>query len=227
MLAFALFALIQLFSPGCSQVTTNMGVARLTQVLYDVDSGVNVEARYNIWFKDSVTIQEIPVFNTVQDTAGNRTHSVSIKHYTYLNPKSNIYRDYRNFSDTAGIKKSYKSIAAAADGGAWDFYSDFPYTYESIENLSDSVIDNISYNRFKMLKNFNKIDFYQILYTRCDMKGFLIKDLKPVSDSIGCPIFITEIYFKKSGKMQTSFSIEIVKEGLSKKELEVFEAWGK
>lgn len=220
-----LLTLAQLILPACVGSKNNhaSGVARVTMVLYDIEPGERIEIINNIWFKHSVTIQEVPVWDTVEDTAGNRTHSVFIKHYTYIDPVKNIYRDYRNFSDTAVVKKAYKGITAAADGGAWDFYSDFPYTYESIEKLNDTVIEKADYNRFKI----NKSDIYTIIYARCDIKNFPVKYFKPVSDSIGCQVFRSETYSKKSRNILYSFCIEIIGEKLSENELAVFEAWGR
>lgn len=211
----------------CDVADKPQGVVRVHQSMTNVDSlGSNpiLDMSYRILYRDTKSIQEVPLLKMVTDSSGSKS-MVKIKHYTYLDPDNNVCYNYRNFSDTATVLNYFSDIDSVNVGGGWNFYSKSRFEYDSAMNIKDTVINDVKFGRIRLDKKINNTDIYFHLYYRCDRKQSLIKIFKSISDSIGCPIFKVETYFKN--RLFSSREIEYISDSLSQNELRVFDAWEK
>lgn len=220
------YLVLILFSGGCSN-GQNQGSIIVHAYFWGADSseikGPSV-INNKIWFKGNQSIQEVPVILFGGESSG-KNPFFKIKHYSYLDPDANAGRNYYAFSDTAKVFKQYSNIDSVIIGGGWNFYSNQNFQYDSSTNLSDTVINKISYGRIRLDKKINDNSIFFVLYHRCDKKETLIRLFKPLSDSIGCPIVRDDTYIKN--KLFMTREIEFVSDKLTRDELEVFEAWKK
>ncbi len=211
----------------CDVVGEHQGVVRVQQSMMNVDSlgsSSTLEMGYRILFRDEKSIQEVPLLEMVSDSSGTKS-IVKIKHYSYLDPDNNVCYNYRNFSDTATVLNYFSNIDSVNIDGGWNFYSASPFEYDSAKNITDTVVNDVSFGRIRLDKKINNNEIYFQLYYRCDKKQSLIKIFKHISDSIGCPIFKVETYYKN--KLFSKREIEYISGTLSQNEQKVFDAWEK
>lgn len=210
---------------GCNSQGQDQGIIKIHTYFFGLDSLTTIpplDISYRILFKKNRSIQEVPLIISSEDSSGEKT-LVKIKHYSYLNPDENVCYNYRELSDTAEVLENYSDIDSVSKSGGWNFYSNRKFEYNSSKNLSDTVINNFTYGRIKLDKKINDISGYLIIYFRCDKKGTLIKIFKPLSDSIGCPIFRDDSFIKN--KLFMTRELEFISDKLSPYELKIFEAW--
>lgn len=220
--------MILLFS-GCSY-GQDQGVVIVHSYFYGSKGSTTIphfEVSYKIWFKNNRSIQEVPLLLFTEDSSGQKT-SFKIKHYSYLDPDENVCYNFSSFSDTARVLRHYSDIDSVSnDGrnGGWNFYSNEKFEYDSLTNLSDTVINNSTFGRIRLDKKFNGNSVYLILYFRYDKKGTLVKVFKSLSDSLGCPVVRDDNFIKN--RLFMTRELEFVSDKLLPEELKVFEAWGK
>ncbi|HTE12465.1 MAG TPA: hypothetical protein VK645_15885 [Chitinophagaceae bacterium] len=218
-------AVMILFS--CCLRAQKQGIVKVHVYVFGPDgpgTTLPFDISYRIWYKNSRSIQEVPLLVFKDDSSGKST-SVKIKHFSYLDPDRNVCINYASFSGISKILKHYSNVDSVSKNGGWNFYSDAKLTYDSLKNLSDTVINNIAYGRIRMDRTINDDRIYLILYFRCDKKGTWITAFKTLSDSIGCPIVWDDSFIKN--RLFMTRELEFVSDKLSQKELTVFDAWEK
>ena len=220
-----IFCLFVISLSGCYTHGQDQGAVIYHAYFYGSEGSTTIphfELSRKIWFKNNSSIQEVPLLLFTEDSSGQKT-SFKIKHYSYLDPDKNVCYNYLNISDTAKVIKYYSDIDSVVANGGWNFYSNQKFEYDSLTNLSDSVVDNIHYGRIRLDKVVNGNNVYFILYFRCDKKGTLVKVFKPLSDSIGCPIVRDDTFIKN--RLFMTEALEFAFDKLSPEELKIFEAW--
>jgi len=203
------------------------GQVQLKTHFYNLEGKQTFTDILRVWYKDSMAIEEIHKTKTVTDTANLTTVSYPVILYRYIDLRSKTLYDYKNLSDTAKvINKAVLPDSLMEDYG-WSFYSEKAYRVkEKPEELSDTVIKNITYKRVKF--NFPRDDpkeNFLIGYYRCDNKGNLFSLEKSYSKKINCTM--VKFYDFKAGESMPYASIEVdfVSDTLSGEELKIFDAW--
>jgi hypothetical protein len=212
----------------CSSKNYQEGVVMVnTSFVYADDKSAMLppfEIVFKIIYKRNLSIQEVPVINFHQDSTGQK-YSVKIKHYSYLDPDKNICLNYKTFSDTAKVWTHYPDIDSVTVDGGWNFLSNSKIDYDSSANLSDTVINGITYGRNRLYDRRKQNHIYFDVYTDCTRKNTLVEIFKPISDSLECPIVREETYIK--GKIFMTRHLEFVSARLSSEERGVLDAWEK
>ena len=205
-----------------SKPDLNQGVVSVSRIVYPSDqSGMQAfKVSYKIWILGNASIQEVPAVNFVQDSLGNKTVNTEVTHYTFIDPDNKIYRNFANLSDPAIESKIFTSADSVLKDGAWDFYSSPQFNYDVLTKQKDTLINDVSYERFRVNKKVNDIDVKIDLHVRCDKKKTIVKFLKSVSDSLGCPVTQTDIY--EDDKLVSTGKIEFIRDHLSKEEIKMF-----
>lgn len=184
-----------------------------------------------IWFKDSMVIEEISGLYINRDTNGHETRLVKTEYYTFIDMPSKTFYDYDVFSDTAKLIKKYIQNDSTPVFGGWNFYvaHKWPRT-ESPSPLSDTVINNITYKRLRLVneihKNNGKFDQIFIAYLCCDKKNTMFMFDKDLSKKMGCPIVRVDELSSETQSNQRSSQIEFIRNKLTSEELKVINAWG-
>lgn len=221
------FYLVMLLLSGCNSHGQNEGIVIVHNYFYG-SNGFKpkpmLDISYKIWFKDNRSIQEVPLLIFTEDSSGRKT-SYKIKHHSYLDPDENVCYNYESLSDSAKVINHYSDIDSVRKNGGWNFYSKEKFQYDSATNLSDTVINNITYGRMRLDKVVNGNKVHLVIYSRADKKGTLIRNFKQLSDSIGCPVVRDDSFIKN--KLFMTRELEFVTDKLSLNELNVFEAWEK
>ncbi len=177
---------------------------------------------YRIWYRDSNSIQEVPLSILPTDTVKNMGPIISISHFAFINPSKGYYSYYSNFSDTAEIIKKYLGIDSFRYHGGWNFYSQNNFPYDSSVNLSDTLLNNITFSRIKLLRK-SSSDFQSfVLYYRYGEKQ-LVGFMKNIAEKIGGTISRVDTFI--NNKLTTSVEIVTIKEKLSINESNIFDRW--
>jgi hypothetical protein len=198
------------------------------QIFDTINSQVAFSISSKIWYKDSLSIQEVPQTNFTEDEKGHKTREDFISHYVFIDPRTKSFYYYKNFSDTAKIIKKYSGTDSFFVHGGWNFYAD-----KNIVDggwpvpLSDTVINQVSYKRVKFKRSFGQKEFNSIGYFRCDKKGTLFKMDKSYSEKLGCPMVKIDNFLPGRGQLAISNEVDFLADTLSAKELKVFDAWEK
>lgn len=219
--------------PGCyakSQKEFKSG--RLISNFEFFDTATNkpsLSMRTNVWFIDSLAIEEIIATNINTDTNHVTTIDCEVMHYMFIDLKTGMFYKYGHFSDTAKVIASYKTLAEAkSPHWLWDFrYNKRMKSLAAPEKMPDTTIDGILYHRNKLIIDIGKGPFENIKYLRCDQKGILITLPKQSGDETRCAVLRS--YSQRIGgtKVETGSRLEFVSEKLTDEELKVFAAWEK
>ena len=177
---------------------------------------------YRIWYRDSISIQEVPLSIVPTDTVKNVQPVISISHFTFIDPTNRYYAYYNSFSDTAQLIKNYIGTDSFRYHGGWNFYSQNNFPYDSSVNLSDTLLNNITFSRIKLLRK-SSSDFQSfVLYYRYGEKQ-LVGFMKNIAEKIGGTISRIDTFI--NNKLTTSAEIVTIKEKLSINESSIFDRW--
>lgn len=177
---------------------------------------------YRIWYRDSISIQEVPLSIVPNDTVKNVQPVISISHFTFIDPKNRYYAYYNSFSDTAQLIKNYIGTDSFRYHGGWNFYSQNNFPYDSSVNLSDTLLNNITFSRIKFLRK-SSSDFQSfVLYYRYGEKQ-LVGFMKNIAEKVGGTISRVDTFI--NNKLTTSVEIVTIKEKLSINESNIFDRW--
>ncbi len=223
-----------LMSCNTQRHCTDCGTVLVAIKQYDSATGQydkqGIMPDFNIWYKDSVIIEEIKAVNIETNTSGVTTMATPVDHYIFIDLRTKMFFVYRNFSDTAKIMDKYTqpdSVEIRGTGG-WRFYArnDLPKT-EPLIYLTDTLIAGVIFKRIRIINSNDENNPVIIGYLHCDKKNSIFKFDKALSEKMGCPMVRFDYLPSPKNPVPTSAKIEFVSDSLTKEELQVFEAWEK
>jgi hypothetical protein len=226
--------LIVIFSLLCSSCYSEKGTSQKNnsglvtvkiQVFDTTTSEPNLSYFYKMWFCDSLVIEEVKKMAIIEDTSGMKRSSLVVDHYAFINLGSKIYKYYRNLSDTAKPYSKYQGVDSFKFHGGWSFEPQSLKIIGSAKDLSDTIIENIRYERTE----FNTIKGVQncttVGYFRCDKKGTLFRFHELYKHQHGCPMVKVEDRANTNSKARMFSEIVFEKDSLSNLEKHIFETW--
>jgi hypothetical protein len=234
---FMLFFMIQLFSGCYAQKNCNTcGVVVVKERFFDTATNKYVlmanSRDWNIWYKDSLVIQEVLHIYQNEDPKGEITFRVEVERYKFINLRTREIYEYKNFSDTAGIIKKCLPNDSSCIGECWKFWNNYDmFKGLTVYRISDTLINGITYSRLKSSENIitekGKLLFTRIAYLRCDIKWPLIRFSPGTSRDKRCAIVKFEELNQPKIYTDAYAEIEYLPRPLSQNELRIFLAWEK
>jgi len=207
---------------------TNVGIIQLKSTFYNTNGTIAFSDLKKVWYRDSLSIEQVNKTN-FETSAGATTVTSSVLIYRLIDLDSRTLYDYKSFSDTALIvHKSVLPDSMMLDYG-WSYYSKEVRQIQGVpQALNDTVIDNISYKRFRF--NFSRDDLhksYKIGYYRCDKKGRQFSLEKQFSEKLNCTMMKFVEFRVDNSNPTASLEIEFLSDSLTADEHKVFDAWEK
>jgi hypothetical protein len=182
-----------------------------------------------VWYKDSMAIEEVRYQNVVTDSKNNTSVDYPIRNYRFNDLRKRTVYEYKSFSDTAAIIKKYSlddtSIKLAS---GWNFKHFRNWGYDNVDkNLSDTVIENVTYKRVQLRRTMLNFKYIMICYFRCDKKGTIFNLDEGISKITDCPL--VKYYHIPLQKKGLNLFSEIIfsADKFTKEEQKVFDAWKK
>jgi len=182
---------------------------------------------FKIWQKDSFVIEEVRVIRMVSNLNKTETEFV-LDRYRFNDLRKRQVYEYLHFSDTAKSIKKYSLDGEIKVIGSWNFQNKRRFDYKGKpENLPDTTIDGIKYQRLRL--NIDKIKnvFLVDCYFQCDRnENFFTLDAE-LSKTIGCPLVKVFSYSPMKNDQPSSNELKFLADTLNDEELKVFAAWEK
>lgn len=201
------------------------GKVRLERSFLNPDNpSENTRINSTICHLGNQTIQEVPHITFTSDSSGDK-HEIFIKYYLFIDADKNQYLYFRNFSDTARVVMAFKGPGKMDRYGGWDIYADIKFAYTKSGKLTDTLVENVAYNRYIYTKSNGEFTNEFIMYANCNAKESKVKYLRTLSKEIGCPIFRMDTYFK--GRLVSIAELKHVSDTLTEDEEKIFLAWTK
>jgi hypothetical protein len=232
-----LFCMVQFISQcGIQKKCINCGTVILKVRYFDTGSrkfiAVPQSKDINMWYSDSLIIQEYHHVYENKDVNNNITWSVVVEKYKYIDLRTKEIYEYYTFSDTAKPIKKCLPNDTACIRECWiyrptnDFVPDV-----SLVELPDTSISGVTFQRIKtqqvITTDKGKIEDILILYLLCDKKNGLFMFSSKFSKKMGCPLVRFENYSANNMYSSTQGEIDYLSRKLTKLEARVFEAWEK
>lgn len=182
-----------------------------------------------IWYRDSMAIETVSSGHTFIDKNGIREEN-SILWYRFNDLRSASVFEFKTFTDTARLIRKYSYLDTSIQIiSGWNFPYKRKWVYRGDpESMADTVIDNISFKRFRLHTGSVKMPAIMICYFRCDKKGTIFTHdpyLSQLAD--GCPL--THLYYYpvlKKG-LHITADVRFVSDSFTAIEEKVFDAWAK
>ncbi len=197
--------------------------------IFDKEGKPEITYHNNIWYYDSCIVEKITGINIVTKS-GVTTMSYPLRQYRYYNPHTKTVFDYKSFSDTAIYFDKFPLPDSLTNGReGWNVFSEkAPVISGEPVPLTDTVIDKISYKRYRFNYTFkNPGKGYLIGLFRCDNKGTLFSLEKKFSRKINCTLVKLFDYRVGREKLYASTEVFFISDTLSDQEMKAFKAWGK
>jgi hypothetical protein len=188
------------------------------------------EKDLRIWFEDSCVIYEVNRLYIHTDEYDKETWYHKVDKYTYLDLKTMVFCNYKNFSDTAIMQRRYTIPDSKIV--AWNFYrrQSLSDTNNVLAPAPDTVINNVNYKRVKGINVFlddEKIErtSYYTYYMRCDKKNTIFHIDRIFDEKIkDCPATRFD-FFVPENTNTISTRYEYVSDTLTKEERKIFKKW--
>ena len=224
----AIFIFFECFLACASKTQKeNSGIVQLKSVFYASDGMPSFTDLKKLWYKDSLTIEQVNLTSFVTDTANVTTVNYSVLLFRFIDLRNRRLYDYRSFSDTALAFNTTTLPDSMMKDHGWSYYSNKVRQIQGTpDNLNDTIINNVNYKRVKF--NFlgdNLQKGYKIGYYRCDEKGRLFSLEKTYSKKLNCAMIRFDDFQFNQPSPFASLEIEFLSDTLTVKELKVFEAW--
>lgn len=181
-----------------------------------------------IYYKDSMVIEQIMGINVYPDSNGQKHREVYTYQYVFIDVPTRSFV-YRTFTDTAQILVKFTrpdSVRITGSVLLWPFYApnDLPLT-QAPQKLTDTVMNGITYQRYRLINRADAQTPESIGYGRCDKKGTMFQFDKRLSAQMGCPLVRIDYLPTAAAMHPVSLAIEFRSEKLTQEEIKVFEAW--
>ena len=217
---------------SCSQkILRTEGFVQLRVRDYDSVTGEFINEAIvpdiNIWFMGNLVIQEIKTIN-VRDSFGVRTKRTPVAYYLFIDRSSRSFYHYASFIDSATILDKYTQADTASlrGSGGWAFYRRHSLGITGTPHeLGDTLINKIVYKRVKVVVERAHRPLTIICYFRCDKRGTMFLFDKEFSEKMGCPLTRLESFPSSPHSIASLDEIAFIRDGLTKEERKVFEAW--
>ncbi len=226
-ISFISSSLIFLSCSSSKSQEIKQGIIQQKTQFYNTNGEVTFTHYIKLFFKDSVSVQEIRGVTTITDTANKKTVTYPLLFCRYIDLRSKALYDYETFSDTASIiHKAILPDSLMLDGG-WSFYSEkAPIIQGTPETIPDTVINNINYKRAKFIFSWtDPKKTYLIGHFICDGRGDMFSLEKAYSRRQNCILVSFFDYKVNSVKPFASVELSFLSSILSKEELKILDTW--
>ena len=217
--------IILLLLPTFSLLAQERGKIELVRYVIGKDSlQPPIKMGVNIWYCGKRSIQEVPQFHFETGVGGTKNREPK-KCYLLIDRLHNEYSYFANFSDTASLIKSFTGSNPIKEHGGWDLYSNNEFPYDSQRKITDTIMDGVSYSRWRFSKLNEGTETQYILFADCKKKNGEVIYMRPFSKKFGCPVSRMEIF--SEGRLKAVSEFKLISDVLTADELKVFRAWGK
>ncbi len=182
---------------------------------------------HKVWYQDSLGVTEICRINIVDTDDTTRSTFISTIGYRYVNLKRKWAYEYEIFADTASIKRKYRYNDTTEFIGGWNFERNIKLPADDFRLLSDTIINNLTYKRYKVRLNFKSREYEGICWFRCDKKNTYFNLEKSLSDVTGCTNVFFRMYPVNNPTNVTSKELKFISNNLPDSVKRVFKAWKK
>lgn len=228
---FLLFTVLILYS---SAQTLNSGLLHKKMLIFDSSQNVFVTLPQTrttqVWYKDSLVIQEVNKIEIDTDTSGTTRWRAYVLFYTLIDRKTLTVYNYKNFSDTAACFQKFNFVDSPDLFFGWNFFSTNGILTTNREHLSDTVINGITYQRIagsKFTGEGNRFYQTRIGYISCDPRfSRLLTFDNALTTEKNCPVMKIEMIDQEYRKRMMTEQ-EYQRFFLTEAELKVFNAWEK
>lgn len=228
-----LASIVFLYQFGYGQSQTS-GLIKFTITMQRNGHGQQKQDQWSeskkIWFKDSSVIYEIRTEletseSTPQGTVVKKSHPVL--RYVYLDLHTMSCQDYHMFKDTAQPFCSY-NLKWNDTTDLWKFYytKEVSDTAPGMSVMSDSMVNNISFKRIKVLdQHYPQQRFYNVYYLNCNTFQNMFNLNRTLNDMYpGCKTTMSDL-FADDGNLIFRAEYEILEDKLNQVEEKVFNQW--
>ena len=178
-----------------------------------------------VWFKDSCIIYELRINYETRDQSLEQTtikKSYPVWRYVYLDLRTMICQDYSSFKDTAMPYCNY-FLKPTDISSVWEFYKN-EKRYNSLDVITDTVINNTVFKRTKMFYN-TPAKYYSIYYLNCNAQKNMFDLDKSLNEMFpDCKTMMIE-GFNLNGKLQNRTEYKIISDTLTADEKKIFQKW--
>jgi hypothetical protein len=237
-LHLTLYISVFMFCCSCNAqtkiATSNSGLIHRKTLIFDSSQNIFVTLPQTrttqIWFKDSLVIQEVNKIEIDTDTAGITRWRAYVLFYTLTDLRTLTIYNYKTFSDTATFFQKFSYTDSPNLFLGWNFFSTNAILTTNREYLSDTIINDIKYQRIAGSKFTDEENqFYQtrVGYISCDPRfSRLLTFDNVVTTEKKCPVTKIEMFDRRNHKRLMSEQ-EYQRFFLTEAELKVFNAWEK
>ena len=181
----------------------------------------------NIWYKDSVAIEENSMMRFKSDSRNGTRRWIEILNYRFNDLRDSVIYVYRNFSDTARLISKYAfDDTSIKKVGGWGFNQIRKMNYAGDpQPLSDTTIEEINYKRLRVYTERDNVRYKATEYFRCDKRNSIFTFDPYLSKKVGCPCvkFINQMPDDSHGALVTE--VNFLRDSLTTEELRVFNSW--
>ncbi|MDB5195756.1 MAG: hypothetical protein JWP88_126 [Flaviaesturariibacter sp.] len=227
--------LLYLFSFSCCNATEtplNTGSIIFKYRIFDSKAqsfkvpDYNGDSRY--LYKDSFFIGNIQL-TTIKDLNGKEvSRNTTISRYVFADLRKRHFYNYKTFSDTASLLKSFMPDHSGKVDDGWKFFiSNSQINKNDMTPLPDTIMYGAVYKRLKGYSNdinnegvANRSE--RVAYYRCDIKGAPLSLDNDFSRQNGCPVLRLE-YIQKD--IHYYVDVEYRPGKFTPEEEKVFSAW--
>lgn len=221
----AVLLMLSVSSCAIKGQSNNESIAILYHQFLDSKGNATMTTPKKIWCKDGNAIEEIikMVINT--DTNRNTTIRKEVLCYLFIDRSSNSFFEYGNLSDTAKLLRAYNQPDSAMINGGWNYYYKRKIDFVGKpEKLTDTVIENVVYQRVKFNRDIGKGRFCSICCMHCNGNGKF--SIYAFGDSIlPCPVERIYNYDHDCSIARTLMKIEYIADRFPESITAVFEKW--
>jgi hypothetical protein len=183
--------------------------------------------RSNIWYRDSLIIEESRSLHSKTDTSGITVNTTVVDFYRFYNLRTKTIYIFKKLSDTANpIDQHRFSDSSKYRIGGWGFDIDKNFEYiGKPEILPDSIENGRSAKRIQLRRKRYHWDAVSVLSYNCSVPAFF--DMAPMFYSMtGCPCTSIYTYFTNDETAPSNIStFDFIRSHLLDNEKIIFDAW--
>jgi hypothetical protein len=221
-LAVALFSYCKVSQPA---IQSSEAIEFLVTFWHVGKEDTNITAVHKVWYQDSIGITEIRSFVTDEKIDGTIARYTKTTGYRLVDLKNKWVYEYNNFQDTATIRNKYAFNDSTVWGGGWNFKRHSKHNIDNFYSLSDTVINNIAYKRYRKVYSFNDTKFTSIELVNCDKRRTHFQLDTSLSNKIGCTVVSRYTYPTAYPRAIISEEVRFISEKIPDSVLKVFAAW--
>lgn len=176
------------------------------------------------WYQDSVGITQVcGIFTSQIDTIV--TTTIQTIGYRFVDLRKKCVYEYGSFSDTSSIKRKYRYSDTTVFAGGWNFATRTPTKFDSSYQLTDTIVNSITYKRRKLFFEFNHTRFESIGMFRCDNKITQFAIDTGISNKTGCPLVFFSMNPISKPNARLDQEVKYISNSFPDSVTKIFAAW--